>query len=123
MPADFPDISSLVRAYFKAFDERNREATEALLADEFRFTSSFDDAIDRAAFFERCWPYGDAHKNHSIERIVPDGDTAFVTYLLTRKDGSASRNTEYFAARNGKLTRIDVYFGANYVHGEFVPEG
>jgi ketosteroid isomerase-like protein len=85
MPSDFPDISSLVRAYFKAFDERNREATEALLADEFHFTSSFDDAIDRAAFFERCWPHGDTHKNHSIERIVPDGDTAFVTYLLTRK--------------------------------------
>ncbi len=123
MPSDFPDISSLVRAYFKAFGERNREALEALLADDFRFTSPYAEAIDRTAFFEQCWPYGDNHKSHSIERIVPDSDTAFVTYLLTRKDGTASRNTEYFAARNGKLTGIDVYFGANYVDGEFVPEG
>jgi len=122
MPSDLPDISTLVRAFFKAFDERDREATEALLAEEFRFTSPFDDGIDRAAFFEQCWPYGDNHKSHSIERIVPDGDTAFVTYLLTRKDETASRNTEYFAARNGKLTKIDVYFGPNYVDGEFVPE-
>jgi ketosteroid isomerase-like protein len=123
MPSDSPDISTLVRAYFKAFDDRNREALEPLLADEFRFTSPYDDAIDRAAFFAQCWPNGDNHKSHTLERILPDADTAFVTYLLTRKDNTASRNTEYFTARNGKLTRIDVYFGANYVNGEFVPEG
>jgi ketosteroid isomerase-like protein len=122
MPDDFPEVSSLVRAYFKAFDARDREAIEALLAETFHFTSPFDDGIDRATFFQRCWPNGDHHQGHSLERLMPDKDSAYVTYFLTRIDGTASRNTEYFTAKNGKLTSINVYFGANYHNGEFVPE-
>ena len=48
-----------MRACFEAFRDRRRDDAEAVIADDFTFTSPYDDAIDRAAYFERCWPNGD----------------------------------------------------------------
>jgi len=122
MPADFPDISSLVRAYFKAFDERNREATKALLADEFRFTSSFDDAIDRAAFFERCWPTATpikitASSASSPTETPPSSPTSSPAKTVRLPQHRILRRPQRQAHPDRRLLR------ANYVHGEFVPEG
>ena len=36
--------------------QQDRDAAESLIADDFLFTSPQDDHIDRAAFFERCFP-------------------------------------------------------------------
>jgi hypothetical protein len=112
--------ASIVRAMFEAFRDRRRADAEALLAPGFRFTSPYDDGIDRAAFFARCWPNGDRISGFEIERITPDSDGAFVTYLCTAKDGTSFRNTEYLAVENGQITSADVYFGARYRNGAFV---
>ena len=45
--------SDLVRDYFAAFQAGDRPVMEAALTDDFTFTSPYDDAIDRAAYFER----------------------------------------------------------------------
>ena len=50
------DLASLARRCFETYQTRDREALEGLLADDFTFTSPYDDHIDRATYFVRCWP-------------------------------------------------------------------
>ncbi len=114
------DVETTVRACFAAFRDRQRERAEALLAEDFRFTSPYDDAINREAYFARCWPNGDTLRGFTIERLVVDGDGAYVTYLVTAADGVSFRNTEHLLVRSGQVTRVEVYFGATYRDGKFV---
>jgi ketosteroid isomerase-like protein len=48
-----PDV---VRECFKSYLTHDRDAAEALIADDFLFTSPQDDHIDRAEFFAHCFP-------------------------------------------------------------------
>ena len=114
------ETASTARAMYEAFRDRRRDTAEALLSPEFRFTSPYDDAIDRTAFFRRCWPNGDRIAGFMIERISPDADGAFITYLCIARDGTSFRNTEYVTVRNGQITSANVYFGASYRDGAFV---
>ncbi|HSI54426.1 MAG TPA: nuclear transport factor 2 family protein [Ramlibacter sp.] len=110
-------LNDIVRAWFGAYESENREVAETLLADGFTFTSPNDDAIDRATYFERCWPQGDAAREQSIENIVVDGtDKAFVTYLCTSA-GKTFRNTEFLTFEGGRIASVNVYFGASYQDG------
>ena len=88
---------------------------EELVADEFRFTSPLDNAINRATFFKRCWPSGADITQHDLERVVADGGTVFVTYNLTMK-GDAFRNTEVLKIDGGKVRAAEVYFGWDLPH-------
>ena len=122
MATESNDVVTTVRKSYDAYFSRKRDVAEALMADNFRFTSPYDDGIDREAFFSRCWPGGDNVSEFRIERMVPDGDSAYVTYLFTRKDGTASRNTEYVTVANGQVTHVEVFFGANFANGRFVSQ-
>jgi ketosteroid isomerase-like protein len=44
----------MMRAYFAAYENKDRPAMEALLSDDFTFTSPRDDHINRATYFARC---------------------------------------------------------------------
>jgi hypothetical protein len=114
--------ASVVRTVYEAYRDRRRSDAEALLAPDFRFTSPYDDGIDRAAFFARCWPNGDRIRGFEIERIAPGPDGAFITYRCIASDGTMFRNTEYLTVGNGQVTSADVYFGASYRDGVFVPK-
>jgi ketosteroid isomerase-like protein len=111
---------TIVRAQFEAFRDRRREDSEALLAPDFTFTSPYDDAISRDAFFERCWPNGDRFEDLRIERVAPDADGAYVTYLVTTDTGEQFRNSEYLTVRDGQIHSVHVYFGESYRGGAFV---
>ena len=115
-------VEAAVRACFEAFRDRRRTDAEAVIADDFTFTSPYDDAIDRAAYFDRCWPNGDRFASFDIGRVVVDGDAAFVTYLATLVDGVSFRNTEYLTVRDGQVTSVNVYFGPTYRDGRFVAQ-
>ena len=111
--------SAVVRALFDAFVRRDRNETDSLLAPDFTFTSPYDDAIDRNAFFLRCWPNGDRFADFRIERVSPDAAGAFVTYFVTTKGDASFRNTEYLTVAGGLVTSTNVYFGASYREGKF----
>ena len=113
------DPASLVRRTFDAYRARDRAAIERLIAADFRFTSPYDDAIDRATYFERCWPNADRIREFTLERVAADGDAAFVTYLARTVDGIEFRNTEFHRCRGGQVVSVDVYFGATYKGGRF----
>src|SRR5438105_3940218 len=109
-----------IRAIFAAYMSKDRKVVEDALADDFRFTSPYDDAIDKATYFERCWKNSDWIERHELEKIFIEGNEAFVTYKCTAKSGKNFRNTEFFVFAGDKVSRIDVYFGATYQDGVFV---
>ena len=112
--------TEIIRALFAAYLSNDRRAVEASYTDDFRFTSPFDDEIDKATYFERCWRVSDWIERQDLEKIMVDSEAAFVTYRCVAKDGKSFRNTEFFTFAGDRIRRIDVYFGATYQHGVFV---
>src|SRR3954467_3148440 len=109
-----------IRQIFAAYLANDRKFVENALSDDFRFTSPYDDRIDKKTYFERCWKNSDWIERHELERIFVEGDEAFVTYKCTAKGGKNFRNTEFFVFAEDKVRSIEVYFGAAYQDGEFV---
>lgn len=114
--------TEIVQTLFAAYLAADREAVAALFTDDFRFTSPYDDEIDKPTYFERCWRISDWIDRHELERIVVDGNEAFVNYRCLAKDGKSFRNTELFRFEGDRIARIEVYFGACYRNGVFVPQ-
>ena len=112
--------AEVIRALFAAYMANDRKAVEVALADDFHFTSPYDDRIDKAIYFARCWRNTEWIERHELERIFVEGDEAFVTYRCAAKGGKSFRNTEFFTFEGGKIKYIDVYFGATYQNGVFV---
>jgi ketosteroid isomerase-like protein len=116
------DRVDTIRGIFAAYMSGNRKLVEDALSDDFRFTSPYDDSIDKPTYFERCWKNSDWIERHELERIFVQGDEAFVTYLCVAKGGKRFRNTEFFVFAGDRVKRIDVYFGASFENGVFVPQ-
>jgi ketosteroid isomerase-like protein len=114
--------SELIRALFAAYLSNDRKAAENSFTEDFRFTSPYDDRIDKATYFERCWRVSDWIERQALEKIFVEGDEAFVTYEVVTKEGKRFRNTEFFRFDGDKIRSIDVYFGASYEDGAFVKQ-
>ena len=112
----------IVRGIFAAYLSSDRKAVEDALTEDFRFTSPYDDAIDKATYFARCWRNSDWIERHELEKIFVEGNEAFVTYNCVAKSGKSFRNTEFFTFDGDRIKRIDVYFGAAYENGVFVKQ-
>jgi ketosteroid isomerase-like protein len=116
------DKTKIIRAIFAAYMANDRKGVEDALTEDFRFTSPYDDAIDRATYFARCWRDTGWIERHELEKIFVEGDEAYVTYRCVARDGKSFRNTEFFSFAGDKVRRIDVYFGATYQDGVFVKQ-
>jgi ketosteroid isomerase-like protein len=114
--------ADIIRDLFAAYMSNDRKAVEDSFTEDFRFTSPYDDEIDKATYFERCWKVSDWIARQALEKILAEGDCAFVTYQCVAKDGKRFRNTEFFTFAGDKIRRIDVYFGATYHNGKFVKQ-
>jgi ketosteroid isomerase-like protein len=104
-------VQDLVRRCYEVFQARDRQAMDALLCDDFTFSSPDDPALDKAGYFERCWPNGEHHRTFEIEKLFDRGDEAFVRYRIKRDTGEQFRNTEYLKVRDGQIERVEVYYG------------
>ena len=47
---------TVARACLRAYVDKERAAIESILADDYHFTSSIDNALDRTTYLEGCWP-------------------------------------------------------------------
>ena len=112
--------AEIVRKLFAAYLANDRKAVEAAFTDDFRFTSPYDDEIDKPTYFERCWRVADWIELQTLERIMVEGEGAFVTYRCVAKGGKSFRNTEFFSFAGDRIRRIDVYFDATHQDGVFV---
>jgi len=114
--------AEVIRAIFAAYMSNDCKVVEDALTDDFHFTSPYDDEIDKATYFERCWRNSGWIERHELEKIFVDGNEAFVTYRCVAKGGKNFRNTEFFTFDGDRVKRIDVYFGATYENGAFVKQ-
>jgi ketosteroid isomerase-like protein len=107
--------SDVVRTAFDAYRSQDAATAEALLADDYVFTSPQDDHIDKAAFMERCFPTADRFESQVIVELVDAGDDgAFVMYEYVLETGERHRNVEYARVRDGQLVETQVYFGGRF---------
>lgn len=114
--------ADIVRSVFAAYISKDRQLVEKLLADDFTFTSPYDDAIDRAEYFERCWPNSERMRSATVEKTFEQGDEVAVLYRVVTNEGKEFRNMELHRFDGNRISRIDVYFGATYKDGAFVKQ-
>jgi ketosteroid isomerase-like protein len=109
------------RTYLQAYVDKNRAAIEALLDDDYHFTTPIDNALDRATYMKVCWPNSAAMARFDSIYEVEDGNRAFVVYEAHTSTGKRFRNCEVHTVRDGKLVATEVYFGWDLPHK--VPRG
>jgi len=108
------NASDLVRKCFSAWETKDRQAFEGLLAEDFTFTSpNDDDHISKDEYWKKCWPGSEKIRAIHIEKLFEKGDEAFVRYECELKDGARFRNTEYFRIEGNKIKEVEVYFGSS----------
>ena len=105
------DRLQLARDAYGAYASGDRRVIEELLTEDFMFFSPADVGIDRARYFERCWPNAELIESFDFKRLVESGDEVFVTYESTRTDGTRFRNTEVLTFADDRICRTEVYFG------------
>jgi ketosteroid isomerase-like protein len=106
-------VADLIHRYFAAYESKDRKSLEALLRDDFTFSSPLDDNISREKYMERCWPNSEHLRAFHIEKLFAEGNEGFVTYECERTDGGMFRNTEFFQTDGDKIRHVDVYFGSD----------
>ena len=100
-----------IMAYYTAFEKKDWNLMQQILADGFTFTSPLDDHISLKAFKERCWPNAYKIKRCELEKVVVDGDNAFVIYNGWTTEGKLFRNSDYFKLKDGKIKEYECFFG------------
>ena len=101
----------IVRDCYRAYTTGDRTLLDPHLAGGLEFFSPADPGIDRATYFERCWPNAGRVATFEYKRLLEAGDEVIVTYEATRADGSRFRNTEVLTFAGDQIVRIEVYFG------------
>jgi len=111
-----PSPADIVRAGLEGYLAQDRGRSESLIADDFVFTSPQDDHIDRATFFERCFPTADRLMSQEILALgqagaSTAGDDVFVLYEYELTTGGRYRNVEVQTVRDGQIVAAQVFFG------------
>lgn len=105
------DRIDVVRRSMRAFEEQDRATAEALMADDYVFTSPQDDHLDKAAWLVRCFPTADHFEGSSTTlQLVEVGDTVLHRYEYV-VDGTRWHNVEALRVDGGLLREVEVYFG------------
>jgi ketosteroid isomerase-like protein len=105
------DRLQIVRDCYDAYATGDRRALDEHLSEDFTFFSPPDPGIDRAAYFERCWPNAGLIESYDLVRLAEVGDEVLVTYESTKTDGARFRNTEIHTFDGERIRRVEVYFG------------
>jgi ketosteroid isomerase-like protein len=104
-------IREVARSYYRVYQSVHRAAMEALLADDFTFTSPWDDHISRARYFEHCWPHAGEFRFREPMKVFVQGDEAVVIYETEGKQGGTFHNAELLRFAGDRIRSIDVFFG------------
>ena len=102
---------AIAKAAYNAYVTKDLAALEAIIADDFHFTSPLDNRLDRDTYFRRCWPNSEIIERFEFVYLVTGGDRVFVTYEGRNTNGSRFRNTEILTIRDRHIVDVEVYFG------------
>jgi ketosteroid isomerase-like protein len=101
----------VVKAYYTAFEKKDWNSLQQILADGFTFSSPVDDHISVKAFKERCWPNAYKIKQIEVDKVVINGDDAVVITNGWTIGGKLFRNSDYFKLKDGKISAYECFFG------------
>ncbi len=103
----------LIRKWYAAWEQKEWGPVDALLADNFTFTSAAgDDHISKSAFKTKCWQSQiNFIERFELERVIGNGNDVFVKYLCLTRNGKSFRNVEYLRVTDEKVQSIECYFG------------
>jgi hypothetical protein len=102
----------MIKDYYAAYEQKDWSLMEPILDSSFTFSSpAGDDHISLTVYKERCWPNALKTKKFDLEKILIDGDDAYVTYNGWTTDGKLFRNTERFKFKDGKIISNECFFG------------
>lgn len=104
--------SEVVLACYAAYENRDRDAIEGLLTDDFTFTSPIDDHIGRDLYMRRCWPNSEHLRKFHITHLFAKDAEVFVRYKCETTSGEEFRNTEFFVVEGEKIRSVEVFFGS-----------
>jgi len=104
-------VEKTIREYYTAFEKKDWNLMEQILADGFTFSSPLDDHINVKLFEERCWPNAYKIKRFDVDKLFVNGDEAFVIYDGWTTDGKLFRNSDYFRLKDGKIREYECFFG------------
>ena len=104
-------MEKMIKDYYAAYEKKDWNSMEQLLADGFTFSSPKDDHINIKSYKERCWPNAYKIKRFDVEKFFINGDEAFVTYNGWTTDGKLFRNAEHFKFKEGKIKENECFFG------------
>ena len=111
-PSEYKIVGKeIARACYAAYESGDPAALERHLSDDLVFYSPPDPGIDRAEYFERCWPNAGLIESFDLIRMIEAGDEVVVTYEGRRADGTRFRNTEVLSFAGDRVRRAEVYFG------------
>jgi ketosteroid isomerase-like protein len=88
------DPKSIVRKIYQAYVDKDRAAIEALLSEDFHFTSPLDNRLSRPTYFDRCWKNSETTTGFRFVNLVSEGEHVLVTYEGRDTTGKRFRNTE-----------------------------
>ncbi len=103
----------LIRKWYAAWEQKKWGPVDALLADNFTFSSAAgDDHISKSEFKTKCWQSQiNFIDRFELERVIGNRNDAFVKYLCRTKNGKSFRNVEYLRVTDEKVEAIECYFG------------
>jgi SnoaL-like domain len=101
----------LVRGYYAAYEKKDWNSLEQILTKNFTFSSPMDDHISLSEYKVRCWPNSANIRKFDLDKLVINGNEAFVTYNGWTTNGKLFRNTEYFNFKDGKISQNECFFG------------
>lgn len=102
-----------VRAMYEAFAAGDRSVIENTFSNDLVFSTPLDVGLDRAGYFERCWPGSGQGQRFEFVRLIESGDEVVVTYEMIKAGGTKGRNTEIFTFDGDRISEVEVYFGWN----------
>jgi ketosteroid isomerase-like protein len=102
----------VVQQFFECYLEQDLTTAQRLAADDLTFTSPQDDHINRATYFDKCFPTASRVRWQELKRIVAATDEdVFVMYEYELLSGDVHRNAELITVRDGRVTKVQVFFG------------
>ena len=107
-----PKGDELIRKYYAAWERKEWNNLDALLAEDFTFSSPLDDHISKSAYKHGCWDtQSDLIKQFDLQQLTGSTGHAFVMYVCHTTNGRTFRNVEYFQLRDDKVKAVECYFG------------
>ena len=113
---------AIVRASFDAYTAQDRAAAEQIFASDFVFTSPQDDAIDRATWFETCFPTADRFVSNELLEVVATATGVISLYEYELQSGQRYRNAELARVHDGQIVEVQVFFGGQVRRGQLHSE-